>query len=92
MKNGLELDASSVAATPVDGTAGKRRIAGTIRLKSRAGKAATPELPHERDEAVGMTGGIPSAPVQQAYRDVKRGLMDTDRGVEAGRTYQKLKG
>ena len=38
-----------------------------------------------------MTGGIASEPVQQAYRDVKRGLVDTDRGAEAGRTYQKLK-
>lgn len=38
-----------------------------------------------------MTGGVPSAPIQQAYRDVTRGLQDTDRGAEAGRAYQKLK-
>ena len=69
----------------------KPRIAGTIRLKPSADKLAAPELPHERDEAVGMTGGIPSQPVQQAYRDVKRGLVDTDRAAEADRTYDKLK-
>ena len=69
----------------------KPRIAGTIRLKPSADKHAAPELPHERDEAVGMTGGVPSQPVQQAYRDVKRGLVDTDRAAEADRTYDKLK-
>ena len=29
--------------------------------------------------------------MEQAARDVKRGLVDTDRGAEAGRTYKKLK-
>jgi hypothetical protein len=48
-------------------------------------------LPHERDESVGMTDGIPSAPVQQAYRDLARGLQDTDRGPVADRTYRKQK-
>lgn len=44
---------------------------------------ALPHLPHERDQSVGMTDGIPSAKVQQAYKDVKRGLVDTDAGREA---------
>ena len=69
----------------------KPRIGGTIRLKAGADKLAAPALPHERDEAVGMTGGVPSRAVQQAYRDVKRGLVDTDRSAEAGRAYDKLK-
>ncbi|MDD2712289.1 MAG: hypothetical protein PHU77_05145 [Simplicispira sp.] len=43
----------------------------------------TPKLPHERDESVGMTGGAPSAVMQQAYRDVERGLVNTDAGREA---------
>ncbi|NMM76670.1 hypothetical protein [Acidovorax sp. SRB_24] len=42
-----------------------------------------PKLPHERDQSVGMTDGIPSADIQQAYRDVQRGLVDTDAGREA---------
>ena len=42
-----------------------------------------PKLPHERDQSVNMTDGIPSAEMQQAYRDVKRGLVDTDAGREA---------
>lgn len=50
-----------------------------------------PRLPHERDQSVDMTGGEPDAQVQQAYRDVKRGLQDTDRGPVAHKAYQKQK-
>lgn len=42
-----------------------------------------PKLPHERDQSVDMTDGIPSPEMQQAYRDVERGLVDTDAGREA---------
>lgn len=42
-----------------------------------------PKLPHERDQSPDMTDGAPSAEMQQAYRDVKRGLVDTDAGREA---------
>ena len=50
-----------------------------------------PKLPHERDESVGSTGGVPSAAVQQAYKDVKRGLQDTSRGAAAAAAYEQLK-
>lgn len=50
-----------------------------------------PPLPHERDERVGTTGGIPSPRVQQGARDLKRGLQDTTRGTEADTAYKKLK-
>lgn len=50
-----------------------------------------PKLPHERDESVGSTGGAPSPAVQQAYRDVERGLQDTSRGAAANEAYEKLK-
>lgn len=46
-------------------------------------KEAMPHLPHERDQSVGMTDGIPSPTVQQAYKDVTRGLVDTDAGRQA---------
>lgn len=55
---------------------------------------ATPTilLPHERDQAVDQSGGgVPSESVEQACRDVKRGLVDTDRGAETNNTYQKQK-
>ena len=48
-------------------------------------------LPHERDQATEMTGGVPSPEVEQAYKDVKRGLQDTDKGPPSDRAYQKQK-
>lgn len=48
-------------------------------------------LPHERDESVGTTGGIASAPMKQAFKDLSNGIQDTDRSAEADRTYKKLK-
>jgi len=50
-----------------------------------------PALPHERDEQVGMTGGVPSQRVQQGARDLKHGLQDTSRATEADTAYKKLK-
>lgn len=52
---------------------------------------SAPKLPHEHDESVGATGGVPSEAMQQAYRDVKRGLEDTSRGTAANAAYEKLK-
>jgi hypothetical protein len=51
----------------------------------------TPHMPHERDEAVGATGGVQSERVQQAHRDLQRGLQDTSRAPEADRAYKKQK-
>ena len=53
--------------------------------------SATPELPHERDESAGMTGGVQSERVQQGHDDVERGLQDTSRAPEADSAYRKLK-
>ena len=55
------------------------------------GAPSAPELPHERDEGAGMTGGVPSARVQQGQRDLKRGVQDTSRAPEADAAYDKLK-
>ncbi len=52
---------------------------------------ASPKLPHERDERVGSTDGVPDANVQQAARDVARGIQDTSRAPEADAAYKKLK-
>ena len=68
-----------------------RRICGTIRLPVRVNQPSEGKLPHERDESVSMTGGIPSVTMKQAYRDVSQRLQDTDRGPEAERAYKKLK-
>ena len=60
------------------------------RVRLGASRTAAVKLPHERDESVGATAGVASGAVQQAYRDVARGLQDTDRGAEAGRVYEQL--
>ncbi|RYF28114.1 MAG: hypothetical protein EOO33_02010 [Comamonadaceae bacterium] len=52
---------------------------------------SVPLMPHERDQSVGMTDDHPDANVQQAYRDVKRGLQDTDRGPPSDQAYKKQK-
>jgi len=49
------------------------------------------ELPHERDEAVDMTGEQTSPLIEQAERDVRKGLKDTSKGPEMDRAYKKLK-
>jgi hypothetical protein len=79
-------------------TLGVRRIKHASPADPNAGvdltvrKASTePLMPHHRDEKVGMTGGVPSPKVQQAARDVKRGLQDTSRATEADETYKKLR-
>ena len=54
----------------------------------RSGEA---ELPHERDESVGMTGGAPSQRMRQGHRDLARGVQDTSRAPEADKAYDKLK-
>jgi hypothetical protein len=54
-------------------------------------RSSEPRLPHERDEATGATGGVPSARVRQGARDLQRAVQDTSRASEAGRAYEKLK-
>ena len=83
------------------------RISGTLHLKKRtAAPAGSAEakvdltnasvhdqavMPHERDEKVGMTGGISSPLVQQAARDLEHGIQDTSKSVESDLAYARLK-
>jgi|GEM_PF-2647600 len=56
--------------------------------------AAVPQEPallQQRDAPPEAPRVTPAAPIQQAYRDLMQGLVDTDRGAEAGRTYNRLK-
>ena len=50
-----------------------------------------PALPHERDETVGMTGGITDPVIRQAHRDLEHGIEDTSGSNETDRAYRKLK-
>ena len=77
----------------------RRAAVGTVRGRSAvaaeaptvSGNPQPLKLPHERDEAPAAPVGAPTAPMRQAYRDLARGLADTDRGAEVGRTYARLK-
>lgn len=79
------------------GTTRRRRkpASGTteagVDLTSRASSSSSPAMPHERDERAGMTGGIPSERIEQAHRDLERGVEDTSRAPEADDAYRKLK-
>lgn len=52
---------------------------------------SSPRLPHERDESADSQNSAPRAEIEQASRDLKRGLQDTDRGPVTDSTYRKLK-
>lgn len=43
------------------------------------------KLPHERDESVTMTNQTPHPEMQQAHKDVKKGLVNTDARAADGR-------
>lgn len=51
-----------------------------------------PPLPHEADESSkNSTAQKNDETVEQAYRDVKRGLVDTDKGPVMHGTYERLR-
>lgn len=50
----------------------------------------SPRLPHERDESADSQVGRPRKVIEQARRDVDKGLVDTDRGPVLDATYQKV--
>ena len=48
-------------------------------------------LPSDRDQSSDMTAAQPDPKVEQAARDLKRGLSDTSKGAETDKAYQKQK-
>ncbi|NMM09584.1 MAG: hypothetical protein HHJ16_04860 [Polaromonas sp.] len=48
------------------------------------------QLPHERDQSVDMTARETSSVVEQARRDLAKGLQDTSKGAEMDAAYKKL--
>ncbi|MEO8022475.1 hypothetical protein [Polaromonas sp.] len=48
-------------------------------------------LPHERDQSTDMTDAKADPQVEQASRDLGRGLQDTDKGKPMNEAYRKLK-
>ncbi len=76
---------SSVSDSPDEPTPADGNVQVSI------GQLTVPRLPHEHDESADSQTSEPRAVIQQAAKDLKRGLVDTDRGQEANRIYAKLK-
>ena len=74
------------AGTPV-----KTPAAGRAETPGDASDEASLALPHERDQSTDMTDAQPDPQVQQASRDLRRGLQDTDRSVPMDKAYDRLK-
>jgi len=78
-------------------------MASRIRKDRQVGKTPTPQardrdpmLPHDQDQdAGGTTDHRPDPVIEQAYRDIERGLVDTDLhatpGLDAARREQLLR-
>jgi hypothetical protein len=66
-----------------------------VNLKSTLPGGARPHLPNERDEIPEQTPDPPRKIIEQAHRDLQRGLVDTDlhgeRGVEVVHSREKKK-
>ena len=88
---GATIPATATPASPDEIARSGKSRPGLARVPLGVRKKAEAKLPQERHEPASTTGTIPSEPMHQAYRDIKHGLKDTDRGAEAGRTYKKLK-
>jgi hypothetical protein len=56
---------------------------------SDRGEGDTPRMPHERDESADSQGSPPREVIQQAHRDVSRGVTDTDKGPPMDDAYKK---
>lgn len=81
--------------------AGKGMPAKTpLAQRSRPGKQTTQAdssvesslaLPHERDQSADMTSDATSPEVEQAARDLKKGIKDTSKAPEMDQAYKKLR-
>jgi hypothetical protein len=73
--------------TPADG----RARPGHADTPADASDEASLALPHERDQSVGMTDATPDPRVEQAGKDLDRGLKDTGKQPPMNAAYNKLK-
>ena len=95
-------DQTSAPATPATPIAGQGMPAKDVQEPSsgQTNRQITPkdasveaslELPSDRDQSTDMTAATPDPLIQQAAKDLKRGLSDTSKGAETDKAYQKQK-
>jgi len=71
-----------------------QKDAGGGKTKVEQGGESAPRLPHEHDQSSDSQqtpDGRPTEVGRQAHEDVERGLVDTDRGLEANHVYKSGK-
>lgn len=89
------------ASSPDQPTAGKgmpakdpkpqRSLPGQHETPHDSAVKGTLELPHDRDQAVDMTSDENSLRVEQAAKDLQKGLKDTSKAPEMNQTYKRQK-
>ncbi|HQR97341.1 MULTISPECIES: hypothetical protein [unclassified Polaromonas] len=76
---------------PVKTPAAGRPRPGRTETPADASDEASLALPHERDQSIDMTDAQADPQVQQASRDLRRGLQDTGKSVPMDKAYDRLK-
>ena len=61
----------------------------TGRTTPQVDGSPSPRLPHEHDESSDSQTSQPRAVIQQAHKDLERGLVDTDRGPVMDKLYEE---
>ena len=78
------------ADAPPDSHARQRLHLPSPRLAAgQTPRAPALPLPHERDEAPGATRSVPQPAIDQAARDLGRGLVDTDERGKAKDVFER---
>jgi hypothetical protein len=62
-----------------------------IRAASKPAPAPKSKLPHVREQSPGSVGTEPRKVIQQAYKDIQAGLVDTDMRATPGLDAQRRK-
>lgn len=52
-------------------------------------EGSAPRLPHERDESSSSQGSAPREVIEQASKDIARGIQDSDLGPPMDDTYER---
>lgn len=80
--------------TPFNRRRSGSKPAGNTQGETRASveqDQSLPRLPHEHDESSDSQASPPRPEMQQAAKDLKRGLVDTGRSPVTDATYDRLK-
>lgn len=76
---------------PIRTPAAGRPRPGRAETPADASDEASLALPHERDQSIDMTDAQPDPHVQQASRDLRRGLQDTGESPPMDKACHRLK-